>query len=168
MTVPATKPMSVQPTSHTMYPYRPLEKSPEVGSQYCAHDHDHESHACRKASRLRRVLLPALLSVLALCAVLFVACMSDAGDALGLGMGKRAENTSGSGNTLVDKKYYLIIVFVGLLLVVIFGVMLSAWCCRGSFENPLCCPCYLCACCGGLACLECVGCGLCAEGLDQA
>lgn len=48
--------------------------------------------------------------------------------------------------------------------------MLSYWCCKGklpsrqgvnrtdsrdfpnagSFENPLCCPCYLCACCGGL------------------
>ena len=55
-------------------------------------------------------------------------------------------------------------------MVLILGIMLSAWCCRGqplcymwtilvkltlpllsgSFENPLCCPCYLCACCGGL------------------
>ena len=55
-----------------------------------------------------------------------------------------------------------------------------------SFENPCCCPCYLCACCGGLgkllpylfnlfggvtdnlvflaACLDCIACGLCAEG----
>ncbi len=59
--------------------------------------------------------------------------------------------------------------FVGLFLVVLAAICLSAWCCRGtfftlsgscrrltlyisagSFENPLCCPCYLCACCGGL------------------
>lgn len=57
---------------------------------------------------------------------------------------------------------------------------------EGAFENPLCCPCYLCACCGGLgmsffagtghsveinnllflACLECIGCGLCAEAAE--
>lgn len=30
--------------------------------------------------------------------------------------------------------------------VVIFFLFTNA----GSFENPLCCPCYLCACCGGL------------------
>lgn len=48
------------------------------------------------------------------------------------------------------------------------AICLSAWCCRGmsvrllgshkfiidifsgAFQNPLCCPCYLCACCGGL------------------
>jgi hypothetical protein len=29
-------------------------------------------------------------------------------------------------------KDYLIIIFVGLLLVVIFAIMLSAWCCRGE------------------------------------
>jgi hypothetical protein len=45
---------------------------------------------------------------------------------------------------------YLIVVFVGLVVCVILAIMLSAWCCRGAFENPLCCPCYLCACCGGL------------------
>lgn len=64
---------------------------------------------------------------------------------------------------------YLIIIFVGLFVVLILGIMLSAWCCKGSsmqrrrqchrlnvhldtgaFQNPLCCPCYLCACCGGL------------------
>lgn len=45
---------------------------------------------------------------------------------------------------------WLIVLIVGLFLVLIAGVMLSAWCCKGAFENPLCCPCYLCACCGGL------------------
>ncbi|KAI0643448.1 hypothetical protein C8Q79DRAFT_915156 [Trametes meyenii] len=79
---------------------------------------------------------------------------------------RAADNGSGQG-TFVDKKYYLIIVFVGLFLVVLAAICLSAWCCRGAFENPLCCPCYLCACCGGLACLECIGCGLCAEGVEN-
>ena len=57
-------------------------------------------------------------------------------------------------------------------MVLVLGIMLAAWCCKGqlsvektkriiqphsrsflnigSFKNPLCCPCYLCACCGGL------------------
>ena len=71
----------------------------------------------------------------------------------------------------VNPKVYLIVIFVGLLVVVILAVMLSAWCCKGeqpqfllflscltkvyqkptgAFKNPCCCPCYLCACCGGL------------------
>lgn len=45
---------------------------------------------------------------------------------------------------------YLIVVIVGLFVLLVLAIMLSAWCCRGAFENPLCCPCYLCACCGGL------------------
>ena len=53
-------------------------------------------------------------------------------------------------DALFDYPVYLIVIFVGLFLCLVLGVMLSAWCCRGSFENPLCIPCYLCACCGGL------------------
>ncbi|OBZ72826.1 hypothetical protein A0H81_06715 [Grifola frondosa] len=83
------------------------------------------------------------------------------------GFVKRQTTGSSGNNTFVDHKLYLIIVFVGLFLVLIMAICLSAWCCKGVFENPLCCPCYLCACCGGLACLECIGCGLCAEGLEQ-
>lgn len=82
------------------------------------------------------------------------------------GLLKRAA-TDGSQSVFVKNKLYLVVAIVGLVVVVILAVMLSAWCCRGAFENPLCCPCYLCACCGGLACLECIGCGLCAEGADQ-
>ncbi|KAF9490967.1 hypothetical protein BDN71DRAFT_1453638 [Pleurotus eryngii] len=96
----------------------------------------------------------------------------------------------GNGNNeesaFTRNKLYLIVLFVGLLVVIILGIMLSAWCCKSSFENPLCCPCYLCACCGGLgrfhispsaplvlqrthssACLECIGCGLCCEGVSE-
>ncbi|RPD66424.1 hypothetical protein L226DRAFT_566857 [Lentinus tigrinus ALCF2SS1-7] len=91
----------------------------------------------------------------------------SAWSALGGFVKRQSDGTSSNGNTFVDRKYYLIIVFVGLALVVLAAICLSAWCCRGAFENPLCCPCYLCACCGGLACLECIGCGLCAEGINE-
>ncbi|KAH9940041.1 uncharacterized protein BXZ73DRAFT_99036 [Epithele typhae] len=80
---------------------------------------------------------------------------------------RQSTSDSSNGNSFVDNKLYLIVIFVGLFLVVLGGICLSAWCCKSSFQNPLCCPCYLCACCGGLACLECIGCGLCAEGFDQ-
>ncbi|KAJ7458774.1 hypothetical protein B0H11DRAFT_2060940 [Mycena galericulata] len=71
---------------------------------------------------------------------------------------------------------YLIVVFVGLLVMLVLAVMLSVWYCRDPFENPLCCPCYLCTVCvtcGGLdldpeTFQECIACGLCAEGVEQA
>lgn len=37
---------------------------------------------------------------------------------------------------IFDTTVYLIIIFVGLVLVVIAGVMLSAWCCKGVFGHP--------------------------------
>lgn len=131
----------------------------------------HGSHS----SRLRVLLFPALLTLLGLLAFLALSCAYSAGDLFGtLGTGiagdlaRRATgDTTTNNGPFIDRKLYLIIIFVGIVVVIILGIMLSAWCCRGAFENPLCCPCYLCACCGGLACLECIGCGLCAEGLDQ-
>ncbi|KAK7448070.1 hypothetical protein VKT23_013826 [Stygiomarasmius scandens] len=144
----------------------------------CAHGHAHDlslNHRRCHSSRLRRFLLPVIISLLSLGAVLAFSCMYDMMGMLGYGgneggLMKRQSNGSSSSdsNTFVDRKYYLIIIFVGLVLVVILGICLSAWCCKSSFENPLCCPCYLCACCGGLACLECIGCGLCAEGLAES
>ncbi|KAJ7302463.1 hypothetical protein DFH08DRAFT_905312 [Mycena albidolilacea] len=131
--------------------------------------------------RLKRILVPALIAILALFGVGALMCvlgghMADPGEMVeGLFHVKRAVDGDGSGSgsgsgtesSFTKHKLYLIVIFVGLLVVVILGVMLSAWCCKGAFENPCCCPCYLCACCGGLACLECIGCGLCAEGVDQ-
>ncbi|KAJ7279492.1 hypothetical protein C8J57DRAFT_1570241, partial [Mycena rebaudengoi] len=58
--------------------------------------------------------------------------------------------SSSSASPGCSRSIYLIVIFVGLLVVLILGVMLSAWCCKGTFENSCCCPCYLCACCGGL------------------
>jgi len=149
-------------------------QAPSCTSQDCTECTGSQYHnACHK-SRLRRLLIPAILSLFTITTLIFLSCLNDLA-ALGvfgpdggvMGMGKRAVDTSGSNSTLVKNKLYLVIVFVGLLVVIILAVMLSAWCCRGAFENPLCCPCYLCACCGGLACLECIGCGLCAEGLEN-
>ncbi|KAF8839234.1 hypothetical protein BDN67DRAFT_970375, partial [Paxillus ammoniavirescens] len=99
------------------------------------------------------MLLPVALSLLAVGAMLVISCATDINllDLIGVGgdsgsiLGKRQTSSSFTNN-----KLYLIIIFVGLLLVLVAGIMLSFWCCKGSFENPLCCPCYLCACCGGL------------------
>lgn len=121
--------------------------------------------------RLHRFLLPAaIVSVVLLllgCAMLAFnsSCLGYDSGMEGLVARALGSTTTSSGGTFTKNKLYLVVIFVGLLVVVILAIMLSAWCCKGAFKNPLCCPCYLCACCGGLACLECVGCGLCAEGL---
>ncbi|KAG1824123.1 hypothetical protein EV424DRAFT_739108 [Suillus variegatus] len=175
--------ISSQPNTSTMDVYGPLSTH-EKRSLTCQHN-DHNlnypcecssaSHrACHK-SRLRRIILPIALSLLSIGAFLIISHCSEIGDlleALGLNHGHvsgvldKRQTTTGSSFT--SKKLYLIIIFVGLVLVLLAAVMLSFWCCKGAFENPLCCPCYLCACCGGLACLECIGCGLCAAGIDEA
>ncbi|KAG2751776.1 hypothetical protein P692DRAFT_20855970 [Suillus brevipes Sb2] len=173
--------ISSQPNTSTMDVYGPLATD-EKRSPTCQHN-DHNlnypcecpsaSHrACHK-SRLRRIILPIALSLLSIGAFLVISYCSEIGDlleALGLnhGHGISLEKRQSSTSSFTSKKLYLIIIFVGLLLVLLAAIMLSFWCCKGSFENPLCCPCYLCACCGGLACLECIGCGLCAAGIDEA
>ncbi|KIJ19622.1 hypothetical protein PAXINDRAFT_166726 [Paxillus involutus ATCC 200175] len=175
-------PVSTQPIPSLMNVYTVSSFGDEKHPQQCQVHYDSEqpcgcadssSHrACHKA-RLRKMLLPVALSLLAVGAMLVISCATDINllDLIGLGgdsgsvLGKRQTSSSSS---FTNNKLYLIIIFVGLLLVLVAGVMLSFWCCKGSFENPLCCPCYLCACCGGLACLECIGCGLCAAGLDEA
>ncbi|KAI6116646.1 hypothetical protein EDD16DRAFT_1048682 [Pisolithus croceorrhizus] len=151
--------------------YNYVDESQQAHCQ-CSQARSHR--ACHKA-RLRKMLGPILLVLLVLGAVILVWCMTDTdlfetvlgGDGDPLSLFKR-QSTSSSGSSFTKNKLYLIVIFVGLLLVVAAAIMLSFWCCKGSFENPLCCPCYLCACCGGLACLECIGCGLCAAGLDEA
>ncbi|KAJ3828215.1 hypothetical protein F5880DRAFT_988445 [Lentinula raphanica] len=102
----------------------------------------------RHASRLRRVVLPVVVAIISLGGLIVLSCIliSLSGVESSGGLSIRADDD----NALRRDRLYLIIVFVGLFLVVILGICLSAWCCRGSFENPLCCPCYLCACCGGL------------------
>ncbi|KAF8183669.1 hypothetical protein BJ912DRAFT_545355 [Pholiota molesta] len=155
-----------------------------VSSEKGCHGHDHSCsqqdssdshrHRCHNG-RLRRFLIPFIVALLLLGGLLAFSCASGHGAGewgldtlMSRAIGDTTSGSTGSGSTFVNRKLYLIIVFVGLLVVVILAVMLSAWCCRGAFENPCCCPCYLCACCGGLACLECIGCGLCAEGISQA
>ncbi|KAF8889427.1 hypothetical protein CPB84DRAFT_1448174 [Gymnopilus junonius] len=144
------------------------------------HEHGGNGHRRCHNARLRRYLLPALAVLLLLCGLMAVSCMQgygsleEWGSGAGEGLFSRQVGpgaSNGSGSTFTNRKLYLIVIFVGLFLVLVFGVMLAAWCCRGkptkmsirreldpyfhscligSFENPLCCPCYLCACCGGL------------------
>ncbi|TFK35681.1 hypothetical protein BDQ12DRAFT_737398 [Crucibulum laeve] len=156
----------------------------EVNEKGVTHEHGHGSE-CRQCaitsaghknchnSRLRRFLVPIIVALLTLGVVLAFSCIIDYFNLFELGteglMRRAADAATGTNDngSFVNRKLYLIVIFVGLFVVIILAVMLSAWFCRGAFENPLCCPCYLCACCGGLACLECIGCGLCAEGIDQ-
>ncbi|KAJ6506726.1 hypothetical protein C8R45DRAFT_510389 [Mycena sanguinolenta] len=153
----------------------------EAASQWSLSPRPHAGHAHCHNGRLRGILFPALMALFVLSGLVALFCFlgdnvtsADPTEIIeGLFHAKRAlggGSDSGSGSTgssFTKHKLYLIVIFVGLFVVVILGVMLSAWCCKGSFENPLCCPCYLCACCGGLACLECIGCGLCADGVEQ-
>ncbi|KAF9481496.1 hypothetical protein BDN70DRAFT_876289 [Pholiota conissans] len=153
----------------------------------CHYGNNHNHHACSQRDstldsdhhrchngRLRRFLVPFLIAFLIIGGLVAYGCATGHGAVDGWGLESlmsRAvgDSTTNNGSgTFVDRKLYLIVVFVGLFVVLILAIMLSAWCCRGAFENPCCCPCYLCACCGGLACLECIGCGLCAEGIAQA
>ncbi|KAJ7127962.1 hypothetical protein C8R44DRAFT_873732 [Mycena epipterygia] len=188
---PISVPVAKQP-SMDMYGEHALAEKP-LAHAYHSHGHAHAhdldedaqwssasrpgtlSHKPCHNGRLRRFLLPAVVALVVLSglAALFCFSMADPGEIIeGIFHVKRAVTGDGTGSTGTESsftkhKLYLIVVFVGLFVVLVLAVMLSAWCCRGAFENPCCCPCYLCACCGGLACLECIGCGLCAEGVDQ-
>ncbi|KAK0448342.1 uncharacterized protein EV420DRAFT_854720 [Desarmillaria tabescens] len=151
-------PITSQPRPEAMDVYHDFPLTDEEANAPC-HRHCH-------IARLRQLLIPVVLAFLTLVGILLL-CPFDITD--GHSIFSRAVGDAGSstGNgSFVDNKLYLIVVFVGLLVVVILGICLSFWCCKGAFENPCCCPCYLCACCGGLACLECIGCGLCAAGAE--
>ncbi|CAE6523963.1 unnamed protein product [Rhizoctonia solani] len=152
-----------QPVSQAhMSPICPPPQSQGGGGGCCGKNKCH--------SRRLRVLLPALLALVTIASLALWLWCSDGTDLaadVGTLLWKRQSSSSSGDTPFVKNKLYLIVIFVGLLVVLILAIMLSAWCCKSSFENPLCCPCYLCACCGGLACLECIGCGLCCEGLDQ-
>ncbi|KAF8492257.1 hypothetical protein JB92DRAFT_1244061 [Gautieria morchelliformis] len=135
-----------------------------MNSTKCPDDHENpqgHTHTSCHYTRLRRLAIPAILVILTTAALIFLE-ISDFDSGAG-GLLRRA--TDGTNSSFVKNKLYLIVVIVGLFVVFIAGIALSFWCCKGSFENPCCCPCYLCACCGGLACLECISCGLCAEGI---
>ncbi|KAG8215679.1 hypothetical protein J3R82DRAFT_7553, partial [Butyriboletus roseoflavus] len=200
-------PVSTQPLPSSMNAYSVELCNDEKSSNQCqihlsserqcgcsSADSDPARHRACHQARLQRLLAPIALLLLAVGATLAISCVSDidlydlislGADVSGSPLGKRQTSSQSS---FTQNKLYLIIIFVGLAVVLIMGIMLSYWCCKGklpsrqgedrtdvhdfpnvgSFSNPLCCPCYLCACCGGLACLECIGCGLCAAGLEAA
>ncbi|KAG2066639.1 hypothetical protein BDR04DRAFT_1106457, partial [Suillus decipiens] len=73
----------------------------------------------------------------------FISRCSEIGDllgALGLTHGHgvsldRRQMTMRSSSSFTNKKLYLIIIFVGLLLVLLVAIMLSFWCCQGLIER---------------------------------
>ncbi|KAJ7782244.1 hypothetical protein DFH07DRAFT_764410 [Mycena maculata] len=43
-------------------------------------------------------------------------------------------------DAVMRRPVYLVVVLVGVFVVLVLAVMLSAWCCRGAFEIPCCVP----------------------------
>ncbi|KAF8968513.1 hypothetical protein BDZ97DRAFT_354584 [Flammula alnicola] len=114
---------------------------------HAAHNHSCEQcHSTTSESdhrrchngRLRRFLAPFLIAVVLLGGLLAFRCL---GGSSGWGMDTLVSRAIGdntnNGGTFVHNKLYLIVLFVGLLLVVIFAIMLSAWCCRESIVLPM-------------------------------
>jgi len=108
---------------------------------------DSRPHRTCHNSRLRRVLMPALISIMTVVTIIFICCVRNF-DAMGVfasdggvwAVSKRAvvdsTGSNNGGSTFTNNKLYLIIIFVGLVLVLILGIMLSAWCCRGTLTSP--------------------------------
>ena len=124
-----------------------------ASSSTCERDSNHPSRKHFYNSRLTRFFLAGLLTLLIVSVVLVIFSLTDV-DLFGFGMDglvKRAvDSTTGNNGTFVNNKrrlgrltsgagvifdfkspVYLIVIFVGLLVVIILAIMLSAWCCRG-------------------------------------
>ena len=114
-----------------------------------------------KRSRLLCRVAPIvlLLSLIALAAFAVSTCSKGALEMFGVSDGELAKRATeaftGGNNTFVNRKCaclyrcrpthqssmtqntdYLIAVFVGLLVVVVLGICLSAWCCKGTIGPP--------------------------------
>ncbi|PBK77733.1 hypothetical protein ARMSODRAFT_1010370 [Armillaria solidipes] len=107
---------------------------PEVMDVYNLPLADEEANApCHRhchIARLRQLLIPVVLAFLALVGVLLLSPFDITG---GHSLFSRAVNDAGSSTgsgSFVDNKLYLIVVFVGLVVVVILGICLSFWCCK--------------------------------------
>lgn len=128
----------------------------------CASESDPTRHRACHQARARKFVLSVALLLLAVGATLVISCVAgdiDLLDVISLGadvsggpLDKRSTSSSftqnkrecisrhaisvvvvaeGSPVTIV----YLIIVFVGLFLVLIAGIMLSYWCCKGKIQS---------------------------------
>jgi len=149
---------------------QPIANAMSTSGNPSSHNHE-SSHAGCHSMRMRRFILPTLLTVLALSFLLFLA-LAEPEMSFGHGDLLKRQSLSGGGSTggggaFIENKLYIIVIVVGLILCLVAAVMCSAWACRGAFNSPLCCPCYCCALCGGLACIECIGCGLCGDLAQQ-
>lgn len=138
----ATKPQPASKTSMDLYNayHHPIDEKHSQQHQHdsgCQHQHGLESnspsHRGCHSTRLRQLVVPA--SLIALAFIAFMAWVSydsmSMGDTLG-GLVKR-QYAQQEESGFVRNKLYLIVIFVGLFLVLVAGIMLSAWCCKGAF-----------------------------------
>ncbi|KIM30620.1 hypothetical protein M408DRAFT_288517 [Serendipita vermifera MAFF 305830] len=132
------------------------EKATQRG--YCK-NHDQHSHksACARRKIRMATIISLVLAAIGVGTFILLCYLDVTGEDYGgmISFWKRAVGTGNTTSTAGDgpfvrNKLWIIVLVVGLFVCLILAIMLSAWCCRGAFENPLCCPCYLCACCGGL------------------
>ncbi|KIM71215.1 hypothetical protein PILCRDRAFT_758934 [Piloderma croceum F 1598] len=153
MTMPntTTPHVSRQPISLSSMDLYCDEKRPSPPS-YASHDCECTNgphHECHKSRRRQFLVIVSLIFSITAIGIILISCIHDlatlgvfGGDDGVLGLAKRAlgaRDTSGtdSGSSFVNNKLYLIVVLVGLFLVLVFAIMLSAWCCRGMFTLRL-------------------------------
>ncbi|PPQ80013.1 hypothetical protein CVT24_003848 [Panaeolus cyanescens] len=152
----AYTPIVVQPNAKTQLPMSPSLDSLNKIEHDAEAPYTHmQGHRRCHTSTLRRIVLPVAALIVGFLIIAGAGCamggMSMMGSSTEMGdadvkstgeggwnlvsiFGRAvADGANGNDNTFVNRKLYLIIIFVGLVLVVIAGIMLSAWCCKGVF-----------------------------------
>ncbi|KAL0572315.1 hypothetical protein V5O48_009637 [Marasmius crinis-equi] len=116
------------------------EKRSQNHQLECYAGHCEANRPCHRSchkERLRRFLVPVVATLLGIAALFALSCFFDFSEIMSMGtegLVKRATgDTAGNGNNaFVNKKYYLIVIFIGLVIVLILGICLSVWCCKGA------------------------------------
>jgi uncharacterized Tic20 family protein len=169
-----------------------LEQDDLVNSNHTSSEGRCCRSKCTRGSRRNAIIKGALAGLIALLLTIasFLIAATLCPELASLVKRQNNGTSNNNGSSFTNQKLWIIIVVVvgmvpelisltlGLIIVVALGICVAAWCCQGAFRNPLCCPCYTLACCGCLGiwclgpwliigCLECIGCGLCGEGLSQ-
>ncbi|KAJ7930729.1 hypothetical protein B0H13DRAFT_2309345 [Mycena leptocephala] len=115
---------------------KPLAKQ----DQYYEWSSPTHTRACN--GRLRQILFPALIAIVALSGLVALfyllrghMAMAEPGEIIGaILLAKRGSESGPKKPSFMRNKLYLIIIFIGLFLVVILGFLL-AWCCRSRSKR---------------------------------
>jgi hypothetical protein len=142
-----------------------LEQDELVNSNHTSNEGRCCRSKCTRGQRRNAIVKGALAALIALLLTIVsfgitVALCPELGS---LVKRQNGGSTNNSGSAFTNQKLWIIIVVVvgisglfmmltsGLIIVLALGICVAAWCCKGAFRNPLCCPCYTLACCGCLS-----------------